>query len=88
MTRRRPLPPLPDPWDPANDCWWAAYDRLDAIAADARAIADAARTARDRLRAGTTPDLEVLADRLRRWKWQADSLAIIAHPTLLARDAS
>jgi hypothetical protein len=86
VTRRR----MPDPHNPANDGWWAAYDRLDAIAAEARAIADAARNARDRFRAGTSPDPDgVLADRLDRWTWQADSLASITPALLLpAEDVS
>lgn len=85
MTRRRPLPPMPDPSDPANHPWWNAYDLLDTIRMRARDIAVEAAAARDRFHAGHDPNLDALAEHLRCCDWwgRPDVLAIVAHPATL-----
>lgn len=73
----------PDPYDPAGDLWWPTHDRIEAIASDAARIAEAARVALARLRAGHNPDLDGLADRLDRWRWTRDSLDLAAQRGVL-----
>jgi hypothetical protein len=83
--RRRPHPAPPDPYDPANDTWWRAYDCLDTIAADAATIAVAARAAHARFRAGHDPQLDALIEALDRWRWDRAALDVLDEHARTAR---
>lgn len=74
MSAGRPRTAAPDPFDPANDPWWRLHDALDAIASDAARITRAASAARARLRAGSDPQLDDLAEALDRWLWDRRTL--------------